>query len=273
MCYYIAIGQRIGGQDEPMGDMLKAVEGIVFDLDDTLLSKSDWTVPALEFASSKLGLDSQRVWELVTKYIQQRGAADAGVYNHVLLECGQSDSALNIRALSAWANQFEPSEGSLNLMPGVREALVALSKRYRLAVIADGPVACQKAKVRATRLERMINTIIYSDAIDGIRSRRPDPRPFRMVLGELGTRAAHTLFIGDNPVRDFQRPRAMGFVTVRVMTGEYENFDYPSPEHSADYEISSAARLPDLLADAPEPRSHCHMAESKLDASGRLHPN
>lgn len=272
MSYYIEIGYRTGGFNEPMGDMLRAIEGIVFDLDDTLISKSDWTVPALEYGAGKLGLDPQRVWELVTKYIQQHGAADAGVYNHVLLECGQSDSAMNIRALSAWANQFEPPEGSLSLMPGVREALLALSKRYRLAVIADGPVSCQQAKIRATRLERLISTIIFSDAIDGIRSRRPDPRPFRMALGELGTRAALTLFVADNPVRDFQRPRAMGFITVRVMTGEYVNFEYPSPDHVADYEISSVARLPDLLADAPEPRTHRHLPEPTLETGGGLRP-
>lgn len=237
-----------------MGDALKAIEGIVLDLDETLLSCAEWTVPALEFGAAKLGLDSQRVWELATKYVQERQAADAGIYNHVLLMCGQSDTAMNIRALVAWANQYVPPPGSISLLPGAREALERLGRRYRLGIIADGPVQCQQAKIRTTSLDRLVVSIVYSDAIDGIHSRRPDPRPFRAALNELGTRATHTLFVGDNPIRDFRRPRIMGFLTVRVLTGEYAKLDYPSPDHAADYEISSIARLPDLLADAPEPR-------------------
>jgi putative hydrolase of the HAD superfamily len=252
-----------------MGDALKAIEGIVFDLDETLLSGAEWTVPALEFGAAKLGLDSQRVWELATRYIQERGSADAGIYNHVLLMCSQSDSAMNIRALAAWANQYVPPPGSLTLLPGAREALERLGRRYRLAVIADGAVQCQKAKVKATGLDRLVVSIVYSDEIDGIRSRRPDPRPFRIALTELGTRATHTLFVGDNPVRDFSRPRNMGFITVRVLTGEYAKLEYPSPEHAADYEISSIARLPELLADAPEPRlaHHIHQAPTGSESS------
>lgn len=238
-----------------MGDVLRTIQGIVFDLDDTLLSKSEWTAQALEFAASKLKLDAQRVWELAARYIQAHGSADAGIYNHVLLECGQSDSAMNIRALVAWANQYAPAAGVLNLLAGVPQALAALGRHYRLAVIADGPVDCQKAKVRATGLDRLVASIVYSDAIDGIRSRRPDPRPFRAALAELGTRAQQTLFVGDNPGKDFHCARQLGLITARVMGGEFAAAVYPSPDHAADYEISSVARLPALLADAPEPRS------------------
>jgi putative hydrolase of the HAD superfamily len=252
-----------------MGEILKAAEGIVFDLEDTLLNKSEWTTQALEFAANKMGLDPHRVWELCTQYIQQHGFADAGVYNYILIECGQSDSAPNIRALSAWANQFTPAVGSLNLLSGIREALLTLSRRYRLAVIADGPVACQQAKIYATGLGSFISTVIYSDSIDGIRSRRPDPRPFQQVLSELGIRAAHTIFVGDNPLRDFQRPRTMGFITVRVTTGEYASFEYPSAAHAADYQISSVARLPDLLADAPEPCLYAQGVSRRIESSGR----
>jgi putative hydrolase of the HAD superfamily len=238
-----------------MGDVLRTIQGIVFDLDDTLLSKSEWTAPALEFAAGKLKLDAQRVWELATRYAQEHGGADAGIYNHVLLMCGQSDSAMNIRALVAWANQYTPPPGTLTLLPGVTQALEKLGRRYRLAVIADGHVDCQKAKVKATGLDRYVASIVYSDAIDGIRSRRPDPRSFRAALTELGTRATQTMFVGDNPVKDFLRPRQLGFVTVRVMSGEYAKVEYPSADHAADYEISSVSRLPALLADAPEPRN------------------
>jgi FMN phosphatase YigB (HAD superfamily) len=233
---------------------LSAVQAIVFDLDDTLIEKSEWIIPAMEFASVKLGLDPTRVWDLAARYVQAHGCADAGIYNHVLLECGQSDSAMNIRAFVAWANQFEPKPGALSLHPGAREALESLGRRYRLGVIADGPVACQKAKLRGSGLDRLVHAVMYSDEIDGIRSRRPDPRPFRRILADLGIRGPHTLFVADNPLKDFQKPRDLGFITVRVLTGEYANHDYPTREHAADYDLSSVARLPDLLAGVSLPR-------------------
>ncbi len=252
-----------------MGEYLHGIDSIIFDLDDTLYNKCEWTVQALEFAAAKMGLDPHRVWVVSTSYIQQHGSADAGIYNHVLMECGQSDAAYNIRALAAWANQYEPTSSSLSLLPGVQEALQALDRRYRLAVIADGPVACQQAKVRALLLDRLIRTVIYSDAIDGVRSRRPDPRVFQLALRELGTPAAQTLFVGDNPLRDFLEPRAMGITTVRVMSGEYAGYDYPSPEHAADYQITSVARLPQLLADSPQPLATPAGAKWKNELSVR----
>jgi FMN phosphatase YigB (HAD superfamily) len=103
------------------------------------------------------------------------------------------------------------------------------------------------------RLTHYCSTFVLSDSIDGIRSRRPDPRPYRELLGQMGTRASRTLFVGDNPVRDFIRAQQLGFVTVRVMTGEYATMDYPSSAHAADYDISSVARLPELLKAAPAP--------------------
>lgn len=243
---------------------LKEIEGIAFDLDDTLYNMADWLVPALEHAARIMGMDEHRVWELATSYVHDQGVADVNIYNHVLLGCGQSDSALNIRAFVAAANTYKPPTGTLRLLPGVEEALGRLGRRYRLGVIADGLVEAQNAKIVALRLTHYCNVFVLSDSIDGIKSRRPDSRPYRELLSQMGTRAARTLFVGDNPVKDFIRARQLGLLTVRVMTGEFANMEYPSGAHAADYAISSVARLPALLEDAPDPLRH-DGAPVKLD--------
>lgn len=232
---------------------LKDIEGIAFDLDDTLYNKADWLVPALEHAARIMGMDEHRVWELATGYVHAQGIADVNIFNHVLLGCGQSDSALNIRAFVAAANTYKPPSGSLHLWPGVEETLRNLATQYRLGIVADGLVEAQNAKIVALRLTHYCNVFVLSDAIDGIKSRRPDPRPYRELVAQMGTRPSRTLFVGDNPVKDFIRARELGLQTVRVMTGEFASRDYPSSAHTADYDISSVARLPDLLASAPEP--------------------
>jgi putative hydrolase of the HAD superfamily len=223
------------------------LEAVIFDLDDTLYDKADWILPAAEYAADQMGLDQQRVWQVASQYIQRVGSADAGVYNEILLQCGQSDSAINIRAFSAICCQYIPPPGSLQLLPGAKETLIEISSQYRIGLIADGPVACQKAKLIGLGIGPFISTVVYSDEIEGVKSRRPDQRPYRIAIQSLGCRPAQTIFVADNPIKDFIRANAMGMRTVRVLTGEYGRLDYPSPEHAADYEITSVAQLPGLI--------------------------
>jgi hypothetical protein len=90
--------------------------------------------------------------------------------------------------------------------------------------------------------------IVYSDMIDGVRSRRPDPRPFREMRDLLEIPSNQILFVGDNPAKDFETPKYLGLLTCRVHTGPCRNHDYGSPERKADFEVTTAARLPDLLS-------------------------
>lgn len=236
------------------GDLgLSRVDAIVFDLDDTLYEKAAWLIPAIEFAARKMGFDAERATGIAYNYVQDRGCADAGIYNDVLLGCGQSDSALNIRAFVSLVNQFTPAPHSLPLQPGGLNALIELHRHYRLGLIADGPVAAQRAKVAGLGITQFFYAVVFSDSIDGIRSRRPDPRPYRLLAAELGLRPPQILFVADNPLKDFKQARLLGFRTARVLTGEYSKLDYPSQEHAAECEISSISRLPDVMAVKPAP--------------------
>ena len=131
--------------------------------------------------------------------------------------------------------------------------LLEFSGRFKLGLLADGAVACQQAKVNALLLGPFMQAIVYSDEIDGVRSRRPDPRPYREILKQLGSTPANAMFVGDNPLKDFLRAKALGWVTARVLTGEYADVTYPSPEHAAAYDISSVARLPALFCGEVRP--------------------
>jgi putative hydrolase of the HAD superfamily len=225
----------------------EALKAIIFDLDDTLYDKAEWFQPAAVFAAEQMGLDADRVWHITSQYIQRAGSANAAIYNEILVECGQSDSAINIRAFSALCDQYTPPPGSLQLLPGIKEALITLHQQYKIGLIADGKVTSQKAKIIGLGIGPFLSAVIYSDEIEGVKSRRPDPRPYTQVAQLLGVPKPTCLFVADNPIKDFVRARALGMRTVRVLTGEYSKLDYPSPEHAADYEITSVAQLPGLI--------------------------
>lgn len=230
------------------GNKLSRISAIVFDLDDTLFDATAWKVAALEHAARQRGLNASAVERAIEAYLREHGTADAGLYNAVLLACMQHDSGSNIRALHDAASHYSGRERSWELYPGVLEALQELSRRYRLALIADGPVDSQKHKVQALGLSSLMRTVVYSDEIDGVRSRRPDPRPFREMRDRLELPSSQIMFVADHPVRDFKTPRFLGFLTCRVLSGPFRAEAYPDLDAQADYEITTVARLGELMA-------------------------
>lgn len=232
---------------------LSGIRAIVFDLDDTLYDKGEWLVPAIEHAANGGNLDGQVASVLATEYISIRGCADAGIFNHILLGMGQSDSVINIRAFLARMNEYHAEPGSLQLHPGALEALINLKGRCRLAVVAVGPSDLQRSKINALGLSELVDAVIV--VADGPEKQSVPAlaRGLTTSMNRLTVRAGFTLFVADNPFRDFVTVRPLGVQTVRVLTGEYGAFDYPSVLHTADYDISSIARLPELL-EQPPPR-------------------
>jgi FMN phosphatase YigB (HAD superfamily) len=239
-----------------MNETLREIQGIIFELDSVLFDKADWVVPATEYAAGQMRLDPQRAVQLAHDYIAKHGGADPQIYNFILLGCGQFDTAMNIRAFTSLVNQFQPRSRSIQLYPGVEETLYRLRDQFKLAVVTDGAPDTQKRKVMALGLHELIPLIVYSDEIEGIKSRLPDPRPLLRATGDMRLRPEQALFVGHNPIKHFLRTREMGFLTVRVLSGEYGRMDYMSEDHRADFDLPSVARLPELLhVDVPYPEN------------------
>ncbi len=232
-------------QDRPA--RLEHITGVILLLDDVIYDRQDWLIPALCFAASKLGMDPDRVAVVINEYTAVHGFADSGIYNHILLSFGQSDSVMNIRAFNAWVNRYKPTPGSLYMHPGVPDALSFLKNSYELALMAQGAVESQKALITALDCTRNFNQICFSDEIDGIKSRLPDERGLRSLINRMYSKPGDILFVGNNPRRHFATPRRVGCTTVRCLTGEYGRLDSSSTDSTAQYSISSAARLPALF--------------------------
>lgn len=249
---------------------LESLKGIIFLLDDVLLDRQDWLIPAINYAAVKLGMDSDRVAALSDVYINQHGLADSGIYNYILTGCGQSDSVMNIRAFSAWTNRYTPSGNSLYMMPGVLETLKLLNSNYELALLAEGAVEAQRAKVLALHGSSMFQHVFFSDEIDGIKSRLPDMRGLQALQKRMSSRVTETLFVASHPRKHFSEPSKLGYLTVRCMSGEYARLDYMQGIPEADFNLSSAARLLDLLGSPKDNMLQVNVNQvSKSDSFGK----
>lgn len=243
------------GKDMFNGKTLTALGAIAFDLDDTLFDAGTWTVEALRYAAVLRGMRPECVDRAIDEYLLGGSPHDAGFYNAILSGCSQSDTGLNIRALHEAALAYRGQGREWEPYPGVREALVELSWGFKIAIVADGPVEAQRAKLDALGLEPLIDLVVFSDEIEGLRSRRPDARPYRRLQEGLGLSAAQIMFVGDHPVKDFKTARLLGFPTCRVFTGPHRQQPYPDASFCALKELTSVARLPDLLREIQQRQS------------------
>jgi putative hydrolase of the HAD superfamily len=108
----------------------------------------------------------------------------------------------------------------LHCYDGVYDALRRLRANVRLAVVTDGDVAIQSAKLAALELNDLFDVAVLSDDI-GREFRKPHPVPFRRALRLLGTEPEDAVFVGDRPDKDIVGALGVGLRAVRVRTGEY----------------------------------------------------
>lgn len=226
---------------------LGQVQGIIFDLDDTLFDYAEWLKPALRAGAQQVGLDGLAALGHAENYIALHGRADDGIFNFVLTASGQVDNARTISALYRAVQAYSPADGDFEFFPGVKETLLELSRKYKLGLLESCGQEVDEGKVRALGLGPLI-PFRASLATFGTNVRWPDSRPLQDLRCQMGLQVEQVLLVADNPYKDFGLARRMGMLTCRVLTGRYRDCQYPSVEHEAHYNVTSVAKLPELLA-------------------------
>lgn len=219
--------------------MKRRVQTFVFDLDDTLYPESQFVLSG--FAAAGAWLERERgVAGLAAGAAElfQRGVRGR-IFDEALPALGLASDPVLLKRLVEVYREHEPR---LTLYPDAARLLARLQGRCSLALLTDGWAQTQRNKARALGLEKLIPARIYSDELGGPGCWKPSPRPYEAVMRMLGGSGADYLYVGDNPKKDFQGARALGWRTVRVRRPEGEHARAePEPGSEADEEISSLA--------------------------------
>jgi putative hydrolase of the HAD superfamily len=85
----------------------------------------------------------------------------------------------------------------------------------KLAVISDGPLTSQRAKLAALGLADWFDEVILTDQ-RGSEYRKPHPWAFEELGSRLAVRPEESVYVGDNPHKDFIAPNRLGWDTVRL---------------------------------------------------------
>ncbi|MEV7913960.1 HAD family hydrolase [Streptomyces griseus] len=104
---------------------------------------------------------------------------------------------------------------SARCFPGVPEGLAALrASGWMLGIAANGAIATQKAKLRATGLVPPFDAVTISEAVG---PRKPQRALFEAAAAACGVPlTAGGWIVGDNPDTDMAGARAAGLRTVWV---------------------------------------------------------
>ncbi len=222
--------------------LLSTVRCVVFDIDDTLYLERDYVrsgfnavdaVVAERFAVTGFG---ERAWEAFERGV--RGT----IFDAALEQCGVAASEADVSALVGDYRQHAPN---ITLLDDAAECLSRLAGSFALAAISDGPLDSQRNKANALGLERWCDPIVLTATLGPGRG-KPHVAAFEIVQRASGYRGDQCVYVGDNPTKDFQGPRALGWRTVRVRRPMGLHFAVDGPA-KCDVELADLGQLAKLL--------------------------
>jgi putative hydrolase of the HAD superfamily len=209
----------------PPGSLPPGIEAVIFDLDGTLVdTQAVWRrafAEVLDVACERypqLGEmgSPQYLHDDVFQPIALTRQAELG---------GEWDDALLLEAfrrfLAQYAEQDEPlafqmdalysQKRVVDLFPETRSTLDALTERFQLAMITNGPGENQRSRLAPLSLDGYFESIVVSGEF-GIR--KPDPAIFNHVLEAIDVPASSAVYIGDSYTADVGGAKGAGLSAV-----------------------------------------------------------
>lgn len=181
------------------GDNMQTINGVIFDLDDTLYSEKQYIRSGYKKIAEYLGREdaAERLWhffeegkQAIDEYLKEIGLADKKA------EC-----------LEIYRNQMP----DITLYEGVVEKIQELKhKGIKVGIITDGRSEGQRAKIKALGLDELVEDIIITDELGGVQFRKPNDISFRIMQNRWRLPFEQIIYVGDNMNKDFQAPKQLG---------------------------------------------------------------
>ena len=184
---------------------LQAVRVIVFDLDDTLFPERQYVQSGFRAVSAYMrekGLVRQDVFPAMWRRFN--AGEHSLIFNSVLEEYGIVPQKNLIDELVMVYRTHRPQ---ISLYPDAQTALAYFHVRKPLALLSDGYLQTQTAKLETLGIRHYFSAIVLTDQL-GRNFWKPSPAGFEEIMQTLGSDPTEYVYIGDNPKKDFEQPRA-----------------------------------------------------------------
>ncbi|WP_420265085.1 HAD family hydrolase [Candidatus Magnetominusculus dajiuhuensis] len=187
----------------------------LFDLDDTLYREMDYVEGGFRavggFLSNRYGFKEKEVFDKAVNILHTSGRGK--VFDKLIEFLGISNEEI-VRYLIYIYRTHKPAISVYGDVIPVFEYL--RSTGVKTGLITDGMAIVQQNKVSALGIAGLFDVIIYTDAI-GADYWKPSPVAFNMALNILNTPACESVYVGDDPSKDFIAPNALAMKTVQII--------------------------------------------------------
>lgn len=215
---------------------------IVFDMDDTLVWERDYVKSGFSAVAQAVtceGLSEDEAFEyLWTKF----GEGERGDLFDQLLRT--YPAAAMETTVGALVEVYRAHPPSIALSEEIADLLADLRGRARIALISDGPLISQQAKVDALGLSEICDPIVLTD-VWGKAYWKPHERPYETVMEALEVDPENLVYVGDNPSKDFITARKLGWHTIRLRSTLQlrHHHEAPHADYAPDEEVESIEEL------------------------------
>jgi putative hydrolase of the HAD superfamily len=213
----------------------ETIRAVIFDLWDTLIDFDPVIGRAFQDkVAERLGRDPE---ELATLWLKGRARREAGPLQTYLLELGaDEESAAELASL-----RLESTRPLLKPRPGALETLAELRRRgYALGLIT----VCSEDVEQLwdeSPFAGLFDSTVFSCAV-GLR--KPDPRIYRLALGELGVEPEQAIFVGDGANDELAGAERIGMRAVLI----HREGEEPQWEEVRDWQGPRITSIPQLLS-------------------------
>ncbi len=156
------------------------------------------------------------------------------VYSNMLFDLGLKITEERLEHIEGLYNRFYKIE----VLPGVKEMLEGLSKKYTLAIVANAITNVSRLALQKLDLTKYFDYIVLSRDL-GVR--KPDLEIFIFALRSMWIKGSEAVHVGDSLEDDIQGGKNAGMTTVWIKGKEEVTNIQP------DYVISKITELPSLL--------------------------
>jgi N-acetyl-D-muramate 6-phosphate phosphatase len=220
---------------------ISRIQAICFDVDGTLSDTDDVYVQKLEKVLRLFRIllphqDPLRAARRLVMWSEAPGNFLIGIPDTI----GIDDE---IAAIMEWLNRHRPRPMKhFLLIPGVKDMLQSLSRRYPLAVVSARDGASTRLFLEQFVLSPFFQVIVTAQTAEHT---KPYPDPIFYAARTLHVPPETCLMVGDTTV-DIRAGRKAGAQTVGVLCGFGEENELR--QHGADMILSSTAELVQVLA-------------------------
>ena len=216
------------------------IQGVIFDLDNTLLDFMKMKEVAVKSAikgmiEAGLEIDEAESYDDIVSIYEEFGWENQKVFDVFLNKTiGYVDNKYLAAGIVAYRRA---REANLLAYPNVNRTLVSLTKLgIKLAVVSDAPSREAWMRIYYLNLYHFFDAVI---TFDDSGERKPSSKPFEMALNKLQLKAEDSLMIGDWPERDVVGAKKIGMKTAFARYGD----TFGTINSGADWDLNDINQL------------------------------